>query len=216
MRKNPTTESYPDTSLLVICSNSSLVIPFQVIPNSHLKHLAISLRQRATTSSWTIHRYICSSKEPKVISKTTLVCSEHFLWFPNKKLCDLFSSSSLSFKCALRESACRIGYEPTKDELRSLSAVDIQGHQRGVFCIVSCGILKREIQSEILCWSLHWHWASIFSTPKDKILLSSCVFLSVSELPSTNSNFISIKLYHVLLAYKIFWKRDYIRHHLKS
>ena len=40
-------------------------------------------------------------------------------------------SSSLSLKCALRESGCRIGYEPTKNELRSLSAVDIQGDQRG-------------------------------------------------------------------------------------
>ena len=35
------------------------------------------------------------------------------------------SSSSLSFKCAMRENGCRIGYEPTKNELRSLSAVDI-------------------------------------------------------------------------------------------
>ena len=35
----------------------------------------------------------------------------------------------------LRESGCRIGYELTKNELRSLSAVDIQGHQRGGFCI---------------------------------------------------------------------------------
>ena len=35
----------------------------------------------------------------------------------------------------LRESGCRIGDEPTKNELRSLSAVDIQGHQRGGFCI---------------------------------------------------------------------------------
>ena len=48
----------------------------------------------------------------------------------------LYSSSRLSFKCALRESGCRIGYEPTKNELRSLSAVNIQGHQRGGFCIV--------------------------------------------------------------------------------
>ena len=40
------------------------------------------------------------------------------------------------FNCALRESGCRIGYEPTKNELRSSSAVDIQGHQRGGFCIV--------------------------------------------------------------------------------
>ena len=47
------------------------------------------------------------------------------------------SSSNLSFKCALRESGCRIGYEPTKNELRSLLAVDIQGHQRGGFCILS-------------------------------------------------------------------------------
>ena len=39
-------------------------------------------------------------------------------------------------KYALRESGCRIGHEPTKNELRSLSAVDIQGHQRGGFCIV--------------------------------------------------------------------------------
>ena len=45
-------------------------------------------------------------------------------------------SSSLSFKCALRESGCRIGYKPTKNDLRSLSAVDIQGHQRGGFCSV--------------------------------------------------------------------------------
>ena len=28
-------------------------------------------------------------------------------------------------------SGCRIGYEPTKNELSSLSAVDTQGHQRG-------------------------------------------------------------------------------------
>ena len=44
-------------------------------------------------------------------------------------------SSSLSFKCALRESDCRIGYEPTKNELRSLSAVDFQGRQRGGFSL---------------------------------------------------------------------------------
>ena len=43
-------------------------------------------------------------------------------------------SSSLSLKYALKEGGCRIGYEPTKSELRSLSAVDIQGHQRGGFC----------------------------------------------------------------------------------
>ena len=42
----------------------------------------------------------------------------------------------LSLECALRENGCRIGYEPTKNELRSLSAVDIQGHQCGGFCIV--------------------------------------------------------------------------------
>ena len=40
-------------------------------------------------------------------------------------------SSSLSLEYALRESGCRIGYEP-----RSLLAVDFQGHQRGSFCIV--------------------------------------------------------------------------------
>ena len=50
-------------------------------------------------------------------------------------LCCLLSSSGPSFKCALRESGCRIGYEPTKNESRSLSAVEIQGHQRGGFCI---------------------------------------------------------------------------------
>ena len=32
---------------------------------------------------------------------------------------------------------CRIGYEPTKNELRSLSAVDIQGHQPGSFYLKS-------------------------------------------------------------------------------
>ena len=52
-------------------------------------------------------------------------------------VCQFYSnkdtSSSLSLKCALRESGCRIGYEPTKNELRLLSAVDIQGHQRGGF-----------------------------------------------------------------------------------
>ena len=47
-----------------------------------------------------------------------------------------FFSSSLALKCALRESSCRIGYEPTKNESRSLLAVDIQGHQCGGFCIV--------------------------------------------------------------------------------
>ena len=47
------------------------------------------------------------------------------------------SSSSLSFKCALRLKGCRISYEPTKNELRSLSAVDIQGYKRGAFCIVN-------------------------------------------------------------------------------
>ena len=57
---------------------------------------------------------------------------------------DMESSSSLSFKCALRESGCRIGYEPKKNELRSLSAVDIQGHQRGGFCIVPNNIEYRE------------------------------------------------------------------------
>ena len=55
---------------------------------------------------------------------------------PNASVISLArSSSSLSFKCAWRESGCRIGYEPTKNELRSLSAVDIQGHQRGGSCI---------------------------------------------------------------------------------
>ena len=47
----------------------------------------------------------------------------------------LRSSSSLSFKSASRESGCRIGYEPTQNELRSLSAVDFQGHQCRGFCI---------------------------------------------------------------------------------
>ena len=42
-----------------------------------------------------------------------------------------FFSPSRSFKCALRGNGCRISYEPTKNELISLSAVDIQGHQRG-------------------------------------------------------------------------------------
>ena len=46
------------------------------------------------------------------------------------------SSSSLSFKCTLREGGCRIRYEPMKNELRSLSAVDFQGYQRGGSCIV--------------------------------------------------------------------------------
>ena len=50
---------------------------------------------------------------------------------------ELFFSSSLSLKCALRESGCRIVYELTKDESRLLPAVDIQGHQcGGGFCIV--------------------------------------------------------------------------------
>ena len=53
------------------------------------------------------------------------------------------SSSSLSFKCALRESGCRTGYEPTKNELRSILAVDIQGNQRGGFCIVPVSPLKQ-------------------------------------------------------------------------
>ena len=48
----------------------------------------------------------------------------------------LVSSSSLSFKCALRESGCRIGYEPMKNELRSLFVVDIQGYQCRGFYIV--------------------------------------------------------------------------------
>ena len=47
-----------------------------------------------------------------------------------------FFPSSLSFKCALRESGCRIGYEPTKNESKSLSVVDIQGHQHGGFWTV--------------------------------------------------------------------------------
>ena len=42
-----------------------------------------------------------------------------------------FFSPSRSFKYALRGNGCRISYEPTKNELISLSAVDIQGHQRG-------------------------------------------------------------------------------------
>ena len=34
-------------------------------------------------------------------------------------ICELIqSSSSLSFKCALKESGCRVGYEPTKNESR--------------------------------------------------------------------------------------------------
>ena len=45
-------------------------------------------------------------------------------------------SSSPSLKCALREIDCRINYEP-KNESRSLLAVDIQGYQRGGFCIVA-------------------------------------------------------------------------------
>ena len=45
-------------------------------------------------------------------------------------------SLSLSFKCALRESSCRIGLQANKNESRSLLAVDIQGHQDGCFCIV--------------------------------------------------------------------------------
>ena len=43
-------------------------------------------------------------------------------------------SSSLSLEYALRESGCRIGYEPTRNELRLLSEVDIQGLQREGFC----------------------------------------------------------------------------------
>ena len=40
-----------------------------------------------------------------------------------------FVLSSLSLKCALGENGCRISYEQTKNELRSLSAANVQGHQ---------------------------------------------------------------------------------------
>ena len=59
------------------------------------------------------------------------------------------SSPSLSLKCALRESGCRIGCGPTKNELRSLSAVDVQGHQRGGFCIVPFNCALREFGCRI-------------------------------------------------------------------
>ena len=57
------------------------------------------------------------------------------LKIPNFQQVSVYSLT-ISFKCALRESGCRIGYDPMKDEARSLLAVDIQGHQRGGLCIV--------------------------------------------------------------------------------
>ena len=58
------------------------------------------------------------------------------------------SSSSLSFKRALRESGSRIGYEPTKNELRSLSAVDIQGQISEQIGMITqpLGILTAEVR----------------------------------------------------------------------
>ena len=60
-------------------------------------------------------------------------------------------SSSLSFKCALRESGCRNGYEPTKNEYGSLLAVDVQGNQRGGVCIVPMNLNESRLLME---WNL--------------------------------------------------------------
>ena len=45
-----------------------------------------------------------------------------------------FIESFLKMYCDYN--GCRIGYVPTKNELRSLAAVVAQGHQRGGFCIL--------------------------------------------------------------------------------
>ena len=83
-------------------------------------------------------------RPPKVISTHFLSARNrfcnHFQGHQRGGFCiiptNLDSFVASTRKCALRKSSCRIGYEPTKNELRSLSAVDIQGHQSGGFCIV--------------------------------------------------------------------------------
>ena len=60
------------------------------------------------------------------------------------------------FKSALRESGCRIGYEPTKNESRSLLAVDIHGHQRGGFCIFPGAHVKVYNQIFFFCSFSSW------------------------------------------------------------
>ena len=54
----------------------------------------------------------------------------------------VFPSNMLSM-----ESRCRIGYGPTKNESRSLLAVDILGHQRGGFCICAGDKMGRTVQT---------------------------------------------------------------------
>ena len=61
-------------------------------------------------------------------------------------LLSAFFSSSLSFKCALRESGSRIGYDRTKNESRLLLAVDILGHQCGGFCVVPYFLLNLQLE----------------------------------------------------------------------
>ena len=88
------------------------------------------------------------------------------------------SSSSLLFKCALRESGCRIGYEPMKDELRSLSAVDIQGHQRGGFCIVPRDhVERRRLRKIVYCSS----YDSISSVLLPRSLNSTAKHLAIES-----------------------------------
>ena len=85
-------------------------------------------------------------------------------------------SSSFSFKCALRESGCRTGYEPTKNHVRSLSAVDIQGHQRGGFCIATMPksiILYQYGLRSILTKNFSHLVTKIFPKPSSDIFLGS-------------------------------------------
>ena len=77
------------------------------------------------------HIYKKDQTRPILLKLSSVYFGASPALFPNV-LCYIGSSSSLSFKCALRESGCRIGYEPTKNELRLLPAVDIQGTKIGV------------------------------------------------------------------------------------
>ena len=106
----------------------------------------------------------------------------------------LIFSLILSSKCALRDSGCRIGYEPTGNELRSSSAVDSQGHQRGGFRIVPKALM---IEVDALQDSHVTHQRDIATCGVESTLVesSSCPskrlpvpFLSVSGLDSDCQN----------------------------
>ena len=94
-------------------------------------------KSQLASKSTLISQFHTVNKSNFWINLINLQVMDPFPQFPKAELGILFIEPSS--KCALWESGYRIGYEPTKNELRSLSAVDFQGYQRGGLSILrSC------------------------------------------------------------------------------